>query len=358
MSRLCRFFLGCRWSVGAVLILSLGCHVAALSAADRIVRKVPTPLPPAERLESTEAVFSKDAPESIADLRAIEQRVTQLAKRLIPCTVGIRIGRAQGSGVIVSRDGYILTAAHVIGQPGRKATVILADGRQVVAETLGLNRGIDAGLMKITEPGDWPFVEKGEMAGVDAGDWCLAVGHPNGYQNGREPVVRLGRVVMVRKAFIQTDCPLVGGDSGGPLFDMEGRVIGINSRIGTSTVWNFHVPIAAYTDDWDRLIKAESFGDSPEQGGAVLGVLGDDHYTGRGAKVKQVLSGHAADKAGLHDGDIILEFDGRKLDDFEDLTLSVRRKSPGDEVTLSLLRDGKTVRKTVVLGGRLEESSP
>jgi serine protease Do len=259
------------------------------------------------------------------------------------------VGRAQGSGVIVSEDGYVLTAAHVAGAPNRRVRVILPDGREVVGKSLGMNQGVDAGLIKITDAGKWPHVEMGEIDTVDAGDWCVATGHPGGYREGRSPVLRLGRVIMVRDSVIQTDCTLVGGDSGGPLFDMDGRVIGINSRIGTSTNWNFHVPISSYRDDWDRLVAGEEFG-TEEVSVAVLGVSGDDHPDG--CKVTDVARGYPAEQAGIQVGDIIMSIDGRKIRGFDGLAQRVRQRKPGDEVTLQVVRDGEPREISAVLAQR------
>ena len=312
-----------------------------------MTRKIPgPPLVSGDELLIVPPVFAKEAPRSVADLLAIEEHLAKLTEKVVPCTVGLKVGRAQGSGVIISPDGYVLTAAHVAGQPGRRVTLMLPDGREVKGETLGMNRGLDAGLVRITEEGTWPFVEMAPQDSIDVGEWCLATGHPNGYQEGREPVLRLGRVVLVRSMFIQTDCPLVGGDSGGPLLEMEGRVIGVNSRIGTSTAWNFHVPIAAYTDDWERLAAGEAFG-GRDEGGAVLGVTGEDDPDR--ARVRSVIPGFPAEKAGLQAGDIIAELDGKALESFEQLAISIRRKKPGDKVVLTILRSGEEIERTIIL---------
>src|SRR5262249_46582566 len=193
------------------------------------------------------AVLDKVAPENIEELKAIQLQVRKVLEKAIPCTVGIRIGAAQGSGVIVSKDGYVLTAGHVSGTPGKDCTLVLPDGKTVKGKTLGVNRGIDSGMIKIVEEREWPFVEIGKSADLKAGQWCIATGHPGGYKNGRSPVVRVGRILTPGKSAITSDCTLVGGDSGGPLFDMSGRVIGIHSRIGGSITSNVHVPVDTYT---------------------------------------------------------------------------------------------------------------
>ena len=166
----------------------------------------------------------------------------------------IRVGPAQGSGVLISPDGYILTAAHVAQTPDESAVITLHDGTEVKGKTLGMDRDIDAGLVKIEDPprngSAWPFVEMGSSGEIRPGQWCIVTGHPGGYQKGRDPVFRVGRVLGRDAKVIVTDCPLIGGDSGGPLFDFDGNVIGIHSRIGAPLTVNMHVPVNAYAEGW------------------------------------------------------------------------------------------------------------
>ena len=199
------------------------------------------------------------APKNVDELKSIQAQVQKVAAKVVPCTVGVQIGAARGSGVIVSEDGIVMTAGHVVGRPGQDVDFFFADGTTAKGKTLGVYKTADAGLMKITEGGKWPFVEKGQSGDLKLGAWCVAVGHPLGYQKERPPVVRVGRILRSGETVIQTDCSLVGGDSGGPLFDLEGRVIGINSRIGGSTSANFHVPVDIFHDRWDRLVKGDSW---------------------------------------------------------------------------------------------------
>src|SRR5947209_6835185 len=106
---------------------------------------------------SLAAVLDKPAPENVEDLKAIEVQVQAVLQKVLPCTVGVRVGGSWGSGVIVREEGYVLTAGHVSSQPDREVTLILMDGRQVKGKTLGANHRIDSGLIKITEEGTWPF---------------------------------------------------------------------------------------------------------------------------------------------------------------------------------------------------------
>jgi serine protease Do len=300
------------------------------------------------------AVLAKPAPESVEDLKAIQTHVRKVIEKVTPAVVGVRIGAGAGSGVIVSADGHVLTAGHVSGEPGRVATLILPDGRQVKAKSLGSNKGIDSGMFKITEEGTWPFVEMGKSVEVKKNQWVITIGHPGGYKPGRSPVVRLGRVLVNSDTLIQTDCTLVGGDSGGPLFDMEGRVVGIHSRIGGTITANIHVPVDTYRDTWDRLVMGETwgslFGGGPAASGPFLGVEIDRES--EGCKIARIVEDSGAAKAGLKADDVILEFDGVKLKDPDDLSAQLRKKKINDEVTLKVQRDKEMLSMKVKLSRR------
>ena len=210
------------------------------------------------------SVFEKSAPQDLSDLRAIEQAAREVVESVLPCTVSLHVGPAQGSGVIVSEDGYILTAAHVVGRPGSEVKIRLTDGTVLDGITLGMQMDVDAGMVKITDEGKWPFVELVPVdEGPEAGEWCVATGHPGGFQDDRTPPVRVGRVVDVTKDVIRTDCLIMGGDSGGPLFDMQGRVIGIHSRISQDLTINLHAPALACIAAWNRLQDSEIFPQPP-----------------------------------------------------------------------------------------------
>lgn len=298
------------------------------------------------------SVFDKAVPENVEDLKAIQEHVRKVLQKVMPCTVGVRIGAAQGSGVIVSKDGFVLTAGHVSGTPGRDCTLVLHDGKTIKAKTLGANRGIDSGMIKITEEREWPFVEMGKSGDLKPGQWCIATGHPGGFKAGRTPVVRLGRLLNPGKTALTSDCTLVGGDSGGPLFDMQGRVIGIHSRIGGSITANVHVPVDTYRDTWDRLVKGEAFGGGPfvQATDAWLGVQSDPDS--KGCVLSQIVQGSPAEKAGLKAMDVVLKFDGQKIESFDELAGLIRKKKPGDEVSMEVKRGEETLSLKVTLGKR------
>lgn len=304
-----------------------------------------------EPVKALPPALEKPAPEGLDDLRAIQKQTRGVLAKVIPATVGVRIGQAQGSGVIVSKDGLVLTAGHVSGQPGRDAILIFPDGKTVKGKTLGANAGVDSGLIQITDKGEWPFVEMGKSSGLKRGQWCLAIGQPGGYHKGRTPPVRLGRILEQDRSIIRTDCALVGGDSGGPLFDMQGRVIGIHSRIGGQLTANIHVPVDAYRDDWDRLVNSEIFG-GPTPNGPFVGVRGD--LEGDDCRILRVVPDSPADKAGLKVDDIIQKFNGRKIASFEEFIAAVQKKKVGDEVSLEVLRGKETLTVKLKLGKRPE----
>jgi serine protease Do len=129
---------------------------------------------------SLPAVFAKKAPENVRDLQDIENHTQKLVERVLPATVCVRIGNAYGSGVIIDREGHILTAGHVSGAANREATVILPDGKRLQAKTLGANNDIDSGLIVITDKADFPFLKMARSADLHRGQWCLSLGHPGG----------------------------------------------------------------------------------------------------------------------------------------------------------------------------------
>jgi serine protease Do len=201
-------------------LLALAFAALVLARAAHADQQGEIKLPPA---------LEKSVPETVDDLKAIAAHVENIVNKVMPAVVNVKAG-GQGSGVVVSEDGYVLTAGHVFNQPGREVTITFPDGKQVKGKALGQNKSADSGLLKIVDEGKYPFCEMGKSADVQKGHWCIAIGHPGGLKPGRMPPVRLGRVGSPGGAFITTECTLVGGDSGGPLFDMQGKVIGIHKQ--------------------------------------------------------------------------------------------------------------------------------
>lgn len=215
---------------------------------------------------------------------ALEAQTIAIAPQCVASTVGLVITvqsenaakMATGSGVVVSADGLILTVGHVVEKPGTRLTVRFADGRVVQGVSLGLDHQADTGMVRITDPapeGGWPFSPPAPADAVRGGQWVLAVGHPGSIVIGRDPPLRLGRVTGRDEAFIQTNCAIEPGDSGGPLFDLTGRVIGVNSSIQATGLgkdriktWRtHHVPIELFAAQWKDLVAGKEF--NPEKKG-------------------------------------------------------------------------------------------
>ncbi len=324
-------------------LLWLSLLVGLVSAEESVPKTYPV------SVEVIPEAFAKPVPESVKDLQEMQDHLTSLIPRLKECTVNLQVGGAQGSGVIVSPEGHVLTAAHVSGRPDRELSVIMSDGNRYRARSLGRNKVLDASLVKIdSERTDWPYCSMAEEASKP-GDWCMVVAHPGGYQEERGMVLRLGRVILENPWMIQSDCELVGGDSGGPLFGIDGKVIGVNTRIGESTDLNFHVPIKAYTRDWERLVAGEDF---RTHSGAYLGVSGVVKQGAPGMEVTKVYPGDPADRAGLLEGDVLLTFQSRKITSMQQLVDLVGAEVPGRSVKLGVLRDGETLEVTLRLGMR------
>ena len=307
-----------------------------------------------EAIESSDLpdIFKKPLPESVADLKLIEDYTTKLLPKLKACTVNLRVGPAQGSGVIVSPEGLILSAAHVVSRPGRRISVVFENGDTYRGQVLGRNTTLDAAMVQIeSDRKDWPHCPLGSMDDIALGDWCTVLGHPGGFVEGRGLVVRLGRIVQKTKWYLQSDCELVGGDSGGPIFDMKGRLIGISTRIGEETTANFHVPISAYQTDWERLLASEDF---RSHSGAYLGISGDPVEGGIGLKITDVYPDTPAANAGLKVGDVVVTIESKRVSNTQQLSELIGLFLPGEFVEIELLRDGKTESMKVRLGLRFD----
>jgi serine protease Do len=277
-------------------------------------------------------------------LAPIGPGVERLAEEVAAATVNIQVGMGQGSGVVVTRDGYILTAAHVIGRPGLTATVTFPDGKKVKATSLGLARRLDFGMLRINEEdGDrFPYLDMGFSAELKQGQWVMAVGHPGGIDEKRGLVFRAGRIIANRidKDVLQTDCTLVGGDSGGPLVDMNGKVVGIHSRIGSKLWDNLHAPIDVYSENWDRMDRGLVIDGAPHLGFKVRPSTN---------RVTSVETDGPAKKAGLKANDRIVEINGDKIESYEDLTFAIAKLRPYQKVSFKIKRRSKVIEMEVAV---------
>lgn len=298
------------------------------------------------------------APESIADLRNIENALKSNLSKTRAATVCLELGKdkGSGSGVIVSSDGLILTAAHVSGGVERTIEAVMEDGTRYPVRTLGLISNTDAAMAKIEGEGPFPYVEVDRENSTLLGDWVMALGHSGGFDEERGVVVRLGRIVRMAQRTWQSDGTLIGGDSGGPLFDLHGRLIGIHSRVGKVKGENLHVPMSNFVENWQTMLDGEFVGDGPfaQRPSGFLGVkLEQDEESGE-VMIKEAIENEAAAKAGLLAGDVLLKVEEEEIESVEFLIERLQRTKQGQSISLTYRRDAEEQIIEVELGGRDE----
>jgi serine protease Do len=176
----------------------------------------------------------------------------------------------------------------------------------------------------------------GDLVQARAGDWVLALGHPGGFDLRRSLVVRLGRIIRFAPGTLQTDCTISPGDSGGPLLDMHGRVIGIHSAISTSVAENFHVAVTEFYDSWDLLAKGSRGDEQVSAHRANVGAIGvnDD----AGCRLTEVDENSPASRAGLKVGDVVLRVNGRDIKVAAAFRRWVDEAKPGETLNLQIKR--------------------
>ena len=263
-----------------------------------------------------------------------------------------RTVRSLGSGVIVTEDGYILTNNHFI-ENAEKLLVLMGDDKRYEAEVVGTDPPTDMAVIKI-DGKDFPAAKLGDSDNINVGQWVIAIGNPFQLTH----TVTAGIVSAKGRSsvglaeyedFIQTDASIYSGNSGGALADLDGRVVGINTAIASPTGGNigigFAIPINMAKKVMDALIS---------EGEVVRGYIGlwlqditDDLVEAlnldnkKGALVADVVEGGPADKAGIKRGDVIVEFDGQKIEDGTKLKNMVAQTQPGTEVEALVDRGGK-----------------
>ena len=337
------------------------------------------------------------APETVAELKSLQDTVKGLVAKVTPATVAVLLGEfdpeksgpqsvGAGSGVIVSEDGLVLTAAHVIEPPsfgfgglsprrgGEITTVrlLLPGDIEVKGKILGRNPGesFDSGMVRITDPvpknaswpgakeGKWPFVPIGDSTKLAKGQWVVALGHPGGPKPERRAPVRLGQMLGYDKrlpSLMVTDCTLVGGDSGGPLFDLTGKLVGIHSRIGDTIDDNIHTPTKLFQDEWKRLVRGDVIGRGEPR--AILGVT--LNREGKMEPVVEQLSENSpSGKAGIKVGDRLLKLNGNAIETTSDVDEIMSQVRPGDIATVEFRRGEEILEAKVTLGRRSNRPQP
>ena len=298
----------------------------------------------------SEQSWKKTAPENINDLIEIQDRLRSLLPEAKAALVSIEAVDGAGSGVIVSEDGLVLTAAHVTGSTGKKMKVRLSNGKRASAVTLGGSEISDGAMLQIIDEGIWPHVPVARNGKSEVGDWCFGLGHPGGFDKERGIVVRIGKIISKKDETMQTDSRLLGGDSGGPLFDFDGHLIAIHSRVSQQPDQNYHVPVESFHANWDFFRDKELFSYDSMQKGGFFGVSCEE--TDSGLVVKEVITGTAAEKAGIIKGDILLEVNEEPLDKREEFIIMISSLRPGDEAKILYLRNDAQISVKVALGVR------
>ena len=282
-------------------------------------------------------------------------------KGQIPEDTPDRAMQAVGSGFIVDPDGYIVTNNHVIEGAG-EITVILQDGTRYTATLKGRDPKTDLALLKIETSEELPYVRFGDSDKAKVGDWVVAVGNPFGLGGSVSAGIISARGRDIQSGpyddYLQIDAPINRGNSGGPLFDASGKVVGVNTAIFSPSGGNVGIGFAIPAALAEPVI-AELMSD----GRITRGWLGVhiqsidealaesmDLEEEEGALVSSVEPGSPADRAGLHVGDVILSFADRQVEDARALPRMVGNTDKGDKVTVTVWRDGKQMSLQVILG--------
>jgi putative serine protease PepD len=281
----------------------------------------------------------------------------------------ISAGSATGTGFVITPDGYLVTNAHVVGEAG-SVRVKIGDGRSQPARIVGIDRSTDVALLKVDSGGgELPTLEFGRSSAVEVGDAVVAIGNPYGLDRTLTTgvVSALERSITAPNGFsisnvVQTDAALNPGNSGGPLIDAHGRVIGINSQIETAAQGvdgqgaNAGVGFAVPSDTVQRVVR--QLRETGRATHAYLGVSLGDAVSDAGATVGGVTADGPAARAGLREGDVVTAVDGEAVEGSEDVTSAVDAQAPGDTVQLTVRRDGETRQVTVELGTRPASAQP
>ncbi len=271
---------------------------------------------------------------------------------------------ALGSGVIISEDGYILTNYHVVENISR-AVVKLGD-QQYEATAVGADPETDLAVIKIDAHGLTPM-EWGDSSKLTVGEWVMAIGSPYGYENTvttgivsalyRSDVLSdsTGLGTTVYTDMIQTDAAINPGNSGGALVDDEGKLIGINTYISSTSQSSAGLGFAIPANDAKQI--ADQLMQGKEVTHALLGISMMDAANAQGVEVAAVYKGTGADKAGLHTGDVITKIDGNAVTSTNDVSVAVSSKAPGDTMSVTYQRDGKEQTTKVTLGSDSDQTT-
>ncbi|WP_379552500.1 Do family serine endopeptidase [Qipengyuania sp. DGS5-3] len=286
-----------------------------------------------------------------------------------PSQPQFREGQSLGSGFIISADGYVVTNNHVVSPNGRgtveEITVTMPDGTEYEAELVGADAQSDLAVLKISRGEAFPFVKFGDSSQARPGDWVMAIGNPFGLGG----TVTSGIVSAVYRntgqggaydRYIQTDASINRGNSGGPLFDMQGNVIGINNAIFSPSGGSVGIGFAIPAEIAEPIVSQLRDGEEIQRGflGVSIQPVDDDLADSlglarnRGEIVQVVQPDQAAADAGIREGDIILKINNQDVTPEQTLSFLVANIAPGTRIPIELLRDGERRRVTATIGKR------
>ncbi|HXJ81995.1 MAG TPA: trypsin-like peptidase domain-containing protein [Candidatus Methylomirabilis sp.] len=310
------------------------------------------------------------------EIARLNNFMNELAERLKPALVQIRVKRAvevhgegqdpfggpedrmsSGSGFIIRQDGYIVTNAHVVSD-GERIQVKLPDARRFEARLVGQDDRVDLALVKIEVTG-LPVAELGDSNRLRVGEFVLALGHPFGLEQTVSfgIVSRKGAPLLVAAPgfdFIQTDAAVNPGNSGGPLVNMAGEVVGVNSMAARNGSIGFAIPVNLVKGLLPQLAEKGKV----EWGwlGVSIGEISDEDQVRynlkepRGVLIRQVVAGQPADKGGVKANDVVLAVNGAPVEEPRDLQRIIASTPVGQMVTLSVMREGKPTELSVTVG--------
>ncbi len=283
-----------------------------------------------------------------------------------------REAQSLGSGFIISSDGYVVTNNHVITADGQgeveSITITMPDGTEYPARLMGRDTASDLAVLKISPARALPFVRFGDSRAARVGDWILAIGNPFGLGGSVSSgiisaVTRVTGSGSAYDRYLQTDAAINRGNSGGPMFDMKGQVIGINNAIFSPTGGSVGIGFAIPAEIAAPIVERLKSGQTIERG--YLGVsvqqvnedladsLGIPHN--RGEFVQSVIPGQGAAASGIQQGDVVVRVAGKDVSPQQSLSYIVANTSPGTRIPIELIRNGRRMTVTAVVGRRPSE---
>jgi serine protease Do len=336
---------------------------------------------PAPSARAAEQLWQESQGASVPpDIARLNDFMHGLSERLKPSLVQVRVRRAaepqaegqeqqpsqpappderrsSGSGFIIREDGYLVTNAHVVGDAER-IQVRLSDGRRFDARLVGLDERVDLALLKIEAKGV-PVAQLGDSNRTRVGEFVLALGHPFGLEQTVSfgIVSRKGAPIQVASPgfeFIQTDAAVNPGNSGGPLVNMAGEVVGVNSMAAVNGSIGFAIPVNLVKALLPQLAekgKVEwgwlgvSIGEVPDEDIGKFGLK-----EAKGVLIRQVVAGQPADQGGIRANDVVLSVDGAAVEGPRDLQRIISSTPVGKIVKISLMREGKETEVAVTVG--------